>query len=194
MLQKGFLNICGAIEMLAGLEYHHGNILRICVNLSEGIRLDEKAIDHEAVAYVNRMGQYHAFAKSLFVRQAIADADLLIPTIVKFMVFRNKHAAHRSIDTPHKEDEHTREMHARALTSAFGAMFSPKPGVSVPMPKISDYASLERWRVESWKTNYRTFYILDPTTNRNVSLTIEIDHKQIAGEAYSLVEKLILHQ
>ena len=118
----GFIQVLGAIE-IEGLEYHHDNIVRITGALANGDNGDdvsESSVNHEAVAYLNRVGQFHSFAKSDFIRHGISDINALIPTISKFMVFRNKHTAHRSIDVPRDESEGAKVAHARAASSMMG--------------------------------------------------------------------------
>jgi hypothetical protein len=64
--------------MMEGLEYHHDNIIRITGALANGDDVSEKGVDHEAIAYLNRVGQFYYFAKSYFVRSAITDFRALI--------------------------------------------------------------------------------------------------------------------
>ena len=122
--------------MLGGLDYHHDNFMHaFCLlapyyerlfsclrktnenvsgeSLSPFPTGEERklleSLDHEALAYINRLGQFHAFAKSRNLKS-------LLPRASELMVFRNKHAAHRSIDDPRKEDnEHLQEAHAFAF-------------------------------------------------------------------------------
>jgi hypothetical protein len=74
----GFIRVLGAIEMMEGLEYHHDNIIRITGALANGDDVSEKGVDHEAIAYLNRVEQFYYFAKSYFVRSAITDFRALI--------------------------------------------------------------------------------------------------------------------
>ena len=64
---------------------------------------------HEAVAYVNRLGQLHFFAKSLGHHH-------LLPKTTELLPFRHKHTAHRSIDQPQAESADE----LRSQTMAFG--------------------------------------------------------------------------
>lgn len=54
-------------------------------------------ITHEAVAYINRMGQFFSFAKK-------HSQEMLLVRATELKIFRDKHTAHRSIDDPRKED------------------------------------------------------------------------------------------
>ena len=56
-------------------------------------------IAHDAVAYINRLGQFYAFAKAKSQNQHLVRA-------AELLIFRNKHTAHRSIDDPRKEDDY----------------------------------------------------------------------------------------
>ena len=117
------VQIVGAVTMLEGLEYHHTNFMRhvaalrpyydrttygpadsadtsaskasaLIPSAAEQECLD--ALDHEAVAYLNRLGQFFYFAKA---RRLTGH----LPTLNKLMIFRRKHTAHRSIDAPQGE-------------------------------------------------------------------------------------------
>jgi hypothetical protein len=50
LFREGFLNIVGAIEILAGLEYHHDNTVRLSNDPAPGAAPDETWLYHEAVA------------------------------------------------------------------------------------------------------------------------------------------------
>jgi hypothetical protein len=74
---------------------------------SERVVLD--ALHHEAFAYLNRLGQFHTFAKAFSVEH-------LLPRATDLMLFRHKHTAHRSIDAPRREDDpNLQEAHAMAF-------------------------------------------------------------------------------
>jgi hypothetical protein len=142
LLRSGFVNIIGAIEMLAGMEYHNDNFIRICAGLAKGKIRDEQDLRHEAVAYVNRMGQFYYFAKSKFVKSAVGNSDMFIPTIVKFKVFRMKHVAH--IGTPgfdiiNLPPNAARDLacdHFRSSVSPSGRSDPPAPLDTVPGGKL----------------------------------------------------------
>jgi hypothetical protein len=196
LLRTGFVNVIGAIEMLAGMEYHHDNIMRLCSGLATGKIRDEQGVNHEAVAYINRMGQFYYFAISDFVKMVVGNADTLIPTIVKFKVFRMKHAAHRSIDAPRKETDDLKWSHARSLATFDGRFMKLKPGAMFNFPKKIKRAgrSWNKFQREQWKHVYIVFQIFDDEVNAHVDLTIETDHLSIAAEAYTLLEKIIMHE
>jgi len=137
-LDKPSTQIAGAVYMLCGLDYHHRQFVIHIEQLApyytrkkaflEHIRelpsgsavspqnifpteierdhLD--ALHHEAVAYINRLGQFVSFAKAMKLEAMCTRAKELIS-------FRNKHTAHRSIDDPRDEPFELQEMHAMAF-------------------------------------------------------------------------------
>jgi hypothetical protein len=191
----GVVQVLGAVEMLEGLDYHHDNVIKITTALASGKVPFTSAvdIDHEAVAYINRLGQFSFFAKSDFAKRAIPQINLLIPTISRLMLFRNKHAAHRSIDDPRGECEDEKVAHARALTSMMGSMLSPKPDApTLKMP--TSPTELEQFQRDLWKYNYKTFQTFDSALRKSINFTVEADHPTVMREAYSVVEKIILFE
>lgn len=128
----------GAVTMLEGLDYHYARFMELVNRLepyysgflggaaedlpnqsSEFAQRpfptttemeDLNALDHESVAYLNRLGQFHTFAKARGLAARLVKAHEL-------MVFRNKHAAHRSIDKPRGESQQEREH--QAMTFGF---------------------------------------------------------------------------
>ncbi len=193
--QYGFLNVLGAVEMLEGLEYHHGNIVRISSSLAKGDPVSAIDVDHEALAYINRLGQFFYFAKSEFVRGVIQDAAAFIPTISKFLVFRHKHSAHRSIDLPRGESESEKVAHVRALSSMMGSLFSPRPNMpTMKLPEVGIPIDPEEITRNLWKHNYRTFQTFDSSSDSHVNFTAEVEHPKIMEEAYSVVQRVILHE
>jgi hypothetical protein len=195
LLKVGFVNVTGAIEMLEGLEYHYDNIIRLANALATGERVSETNVNHEAIAYINRLGQFYYFAQSEFVRTAISDFKTLIPTISKFIVFRHKNTAHRSIDTPKNESYDLKLAHARALSSMMGSLFSPKPNTpAMKLPEVGVTVELEQMQRELWTHNCRTFQTFDSAIGSHLNFTVEIEHPNIVNEAYSVVERVILNE
>lgn len=195
LLQEGFLNIVGAIEMVAGLEYHHDNICRLSGLLAAAVPVDETNIFHEAVAYVNRLGQFYYFAKSEFVARVIGEAIATIPTIDKYIVFRMKHTAHRSLDNPRGEREHVQLSHAMSLTRAWGMMMKLKPGArEVRWPRYlkADSPEAREFHRQKWLNHHITFQLYDADSDNCVNLTIELEHEQLCSEAYALLSAVIL--
>jgi hypothetical protein len=194
-LLEGFLNVLGAIEMLAGLEYHHDNVVRFSGLLAAGEVFDETYLYHEAVAYVNRLGQFHYFAKSELVAKAVNDPLAKIPTIQKFLPFRMKHAAHRSLDSPRKETEDAKILQAMSLSRAVGRMMTLKAGAANILPSQGvtlDAEALDRFRQLQWQNSYLTFQLFDEDTETHLNLILEKEHPTISAEAYDLLASVIL--
>lgn len=73
------------------------------------------ALNHEAIAYLNRLGQFYYFARRI---GRLAD----IPRLCALIPFRNKHGAHRSIDAPMGES--TAEQNLQAMAFSFSRLFA----------------------------------------------------------------------
>jgi hypothetical protein len=194
VLKTDFDRLLGAIEMMEGMEYHHDNFVRICGQLANGARLDRISLNHEAVAYVNRMGQFYAFATSKWVKKTfIRDPSSLIPTIGRLIVFRRKHAAHRSIDAPRPDDtEDLMWSHTLSLAGAFRHQWTLKPNRPAPCLAATDAAEADRALQQLYRDAYVGFQILDGKTL--VDFYIERDHPTIIGDAYRLIEQVVLHE
>jgi len=51
LTEEGVLSITGAINMVAGLEYHHANFMAAYSAVQEGEALDKLVFSHEVIAY-----------------------------------------------------------------------------------------------------------------------------------------------
>ena len=61
-----YAQIWGSLDILQGLEYHYNNFLEHLRALAAKDHLgDDRMLDHEAVAYLHRLGQFYYFAQSL---------------------------------------------------------------------------------------------------------------------------------
>lgn len=116
--------IGGLLDIMDGLEYHHKKISRyelaaqrLVVKLelakSNAMSLIELAqgtnhhpATHEAVAYLNRLGQLSYFFKSDWFCGQVSEPSIAsaIPSILALLPIRHKLAAHRQIDVPRKGD------------------------------------------------------------------------------------------
>lgn len=198
LLKIGFVNVVGAIDMMRGLVYHHNNFVRSYDRL-KGLFPNNDHLDHEIVAYFNRMGQFYFFARSKFVKQAIPDYTLLIPTIQGFLIFRNKFSAHRSMDAPKGEAEADKIAHARSLTSSFGSFSRAKPGANMPEHPSEKpdgtipIALMTRYMNERRKQSYRSYQTFDERNNSHVSFTLQLEHPKIMSEVYGIIEAVITH-
>jgi hypothetical protein len=196
IIEDNFISVYGAVDMVGGLEYHHNNFqalverrskLSICFNYQdEERRIIEQNFRHEAVAYLNRVGQLFHFADSEWLKQHIPNSIQLVPTISKCKIFRDKHTAHRSIDKPRGDDSHAQTIQAWGLSSVSALMYSPKGEASVINPaQDPDY---ER---KLWCDHYLTFQIRDKGHNEFINFCLELEHPKIISEAFNLVETLI---
>lgn len=193
ILDTNFLNLYGTVDMVSGLEYHYANFLDTVSRLSElsfvsdETNRSENSLRHEIIAYLNRMGQFYHFAKSKFVTGRIPNALDFIPTISKFMVFRDKHSAHRSIDYPYKEDSvGVQQAQAWGLSSVGGLHFRPKENSKPPTDENECMDSKRRWT-----QRYLCFQMRVKGENEFLNFIIEQEHPCIIAEAFNLVEKLV---
>lgn len=192
VFKEGFLNLVGAIDMMRGLDYHHE---RFCTIVSEiaklpflDVQCEQKKLYlvHEAVAYINRLGQFYHFASSDFVKTRVSDWDKIIPTIIDYKKFRDKHSAHRSLDKPRKEDSsHLQQVHAWAISSISGNLFSPKPGKVAPMTLEYIFSG------KRWTDSYLNFQLIGNSVTDTHNLSIEREHPLFINEAYKLISSLL---
>jgi hypothetical protein len=104
----------GQVQYIAnGIKYHFKNIKSLYSRLDELVlqgRFDlyphevVDVINHEMVAYINRVGQFYYFAKSPRVRSLIPNPLYDLECIKKIMIFRSKQTAHRATDVPRNDD------------------------------------------------------------------------------------------
>jgi hypothetical protein len=189
----GQMKIIGAIDMLDGLEYHHAAFMRIIEQLASASPLSEqwalhrRELVHEAVAYLNRMGQFYYFADSSLVRQFIPDPDSIIPTIVLYKPFRDKHAAHRAIDHPRKDDTPQAQANYAWALSSVGAMgFAPKVGMR-PTDGSRPFSL-----GALWSDYYFYLQMHDGQPGAALDFSLEREHPIISAEAYALLERLLM--
>lgn len=120
--------LVGVLDMIKGIEYHFRKITNYekaaCrwVTEIENLRDDKDKLinlyqtglprtnhhpaSHEAVAYINRVGQLAYFFKSDWFKKNIKEEVIVskIPTILALQPLRNKYTAHRQDDYPKKDD------------------------------------------------------------------------------------------
>jgi hypothetical protein len=160
----GGVQIVGSIHIIAGLEYHRNRFMLLVRGLylyyarsaeysaelasapisrqikiptaSEAEASELDALDHEAIAYFNRLGQMFYFIRS-------TGHEAIITRISQLMSFRNKHAAHRSIDVPRSEDQ----MHLQNQAMAFG--FYRMMQDNFPCYKIADEGVHKLFRMDT---------------------------------------------
>jgi hypothetical protein len=190
ILKRGWINIFGAIDMMRGLDYHAERFSEICKSLARDLSAGEDSLSHEAVAYLNRAGQFHTFARSEYVTQVFPAAIELIPSISRIMIFRNKHAAHRSIDAPRGEEDAEHWRHAMATGALGMRLFSPRPGKAFN-PELEGVIDLATLRKKLWESSYWTINTYDAEKQEQINFILEEEHGMIIGEAYSLIERLM---
>lgn len=123
-LKSSFMQLVGIIFMSKELEYHLSNFQQLAnsAELPAAGQLNDsernKSIDEakfEAIAYINTIGRINAW-----IHHIRADA----PKITEISKsFRNKHTAHRSIDTPHGEPDDLQDLQAFVF---MGNLWSPQ--------------------------------------------------------------------
>lgn len=182
LMRSQFVRLFGTIAMLDGLDYHHRQSLDYLDRVARAPRDDAghaavlSALDHEAVAYVGRAGQFVAFALSDPVRAPRA----LVPKLLELKFFRDKFVAHRSMDAPRGEDANTQVLHATSVTTFGGFLLAPKDA-----GKLLD---------DPWDpTRYRTHYLVYQARRdaQNVYFfSVERDHATVMAEAYGVLERL----
>jgi hypothetical protein len=185
-----FVGTVGAIEMLSAMEYHRNNFINLVGKLAKGLSSDHEPVTHEAVAYVNRLGQFYYFGTSDNVISVFRDAGEIIPTFVKKNIFRRKYAAHRSMDRPQGESEHEKLYQAQSLSIWWGKTFQQRP--DRPSFDLQNYNDIEELERDQWANNYRIFKIPTGRAGEWIRLNIEVEHSQLMAEGYDLVQKLIL--
>ncbi|HYM98741.1 MAG TPA: hypothetical protein VET25_03290 [Aestuariivirgaceae bacterium] len=191
ILETEFLRVAGVIEIMEGLEYHSSRFNDIKFRYGHGQRDDLEDINHEVVAYFNRVGQFHTFARSAFVKTHVTNPLSIVPRICQLLVFRNKHAAHRSIDAPREGDTvEVQNTHAISLNRYFGRIYSPIPGAANP-PLPDSEQGLVPWRRALCLSAYIVFQIYNPSVEDTIFFTIETDHPVVMEEAYALLEALL---
>jgi hypothetical protein len=182
------MRISGAIEIMRGMDYHNDRYQGIVLTYVSGENADLNDLDHEVVAYLNRVGQFHSFAQSDFVVNIVGGASISVPTIVQLQLFRNKHTAHRSIDSPRGESRHHQITQAMSLTPYMGRIYRPRSGISTP-PQ-SGKNDLDAWRRALLESHVIVYQIQDPQSNV-VELSLERDHPIVMMEAYNLIERIL---
>lgn len=158
---EGAINLLGALEMLEALDYHFINFTQIEKGESP---INQK---HEAVAYLNRLGQLYFFTKSRFTKKYIPDSESHMPKVIEFISIRHKNTAHRSLDSPQKEPDEYRDRQAFTFLGATTRKFLGNE--QYVFPNYNKDTNETEW-----------FYF-----------TPAIDHPIIMEQSYNLIEKII---
>ncbi len=190
ILATDFIRVRGAAFIINGLDYHHTQYMaQIGVLASAPARSEcaegRNALSHEAVAYFNRMGQFHTFAKSKFVKQRLGDITSILPSMTRLLPFRFKHAAHRSIDDPRKEDTpELQVIQALAMSDLAGSLFTPRTKGQPPDPLKDNL-----WKECFFQLQIR--HVEKGGQNTMINFTLETEHAQVVLEAYSVLDQLL---
>jgi hypothetical protein len=212
-----FIRFNGTLQMLRGMEYHYNKFMekvRFMEELWDAvIQLNPNPLAfhtntkeytqemaHDAVAYLNRLGQFYYFATSKAISKVLElkekdrkdRGDKIIPTIAKFSFFRNKHTAHRSVDSPVSDDtEHLQYVHGASIDGPGLLWGGAKPTAEDSKnPKTVEESN----RINVWRTLYLTYQIQGHPVKDGVDVlgfSPERDHAEIMNEAYGLLKKVI---
>jgi hypothetical protein len=186
LMRTDFMRIVGTVPMLEGLDYHHRQSLGYLERLALGGLSEEAhaqllfALDHEAVAYVNRAGQLLGFALSKEVDTPVAS----IPKLMELKLFRDKFSAHRSIDRPRGENANLQVLHAISLTTLGGYLLAPKDGATLPD---------DPWHPSRYRSHYLCYQVRRDA-DTVFFFSIERDHPTVAVEVYGALELFILKE
>jgi hypothetical protein len=151
------VQIIGAVHVLQGMDYHYRAYLEHeALGSAYLLRLEDftrarqaagapaaqdfpraskdearslEALNHEAVAYLNRLGQFYYFARRIERLDELPKLRELIP-------FRHKHGAHRSVDAPQGEEPEVQV--AQAMAFGFYRLFQ-KGVVRFQMPHAGEH-------------------------------------------------------
>jgi hypothetical protein len=180
LLQQHFIQIAGVVTILSGLEYHFGPFMRYVQLVQLQNPAAHSELRHEAVAWVNRVGQLHYFVTSQLVKDSIGSVPT--PTINATLPFRHKHTAHRSTDFPRKTDtDHLKTVHAMSLSDLGGTLWTPRH--AHPGPDICSASPSS--------THFLTFQIQEPAGTAH-DLNIEQAHPAVLIEGYSVLEAMLV--
>jgi hypothetical protein len=193
-LQTHLMQIVGAIEMINGMEYHHDAFIRLHRRIARTGDAKDLHLRHEAIAYLNRLGQFVTFARSGFVKSVGVIAARDAPTLERAMIFRNKHAAHRSIDAPRGADTPAlTHAHARALSNTFGSLFHPRPGKRpLDLTRLPKSLTVAYLRMRAWRAGFLVFQLQTDEEGGYLNFSLEEEHPVIMGEAYQVIERVIM--
>jgi len=180
MVSEHFHRLVGVSEMISGMEYHHVNFCELVKRLQGKDDEARPLMRHEAVAYLNRLGQFYYFATSDFVTDLVGDQEGAMPFILKIIPFRHKHSARRSIDFPRGETPEIQDSQSMMLQGS-GLMGSPRPGA---MDK-------DGWRPELMWISHYPGYQISLGDGTFPEFYPERDHDKIQTEAYTIFEKVM---
>ena len=192
-LKVGFINVLGAAEMMGGLDYHHSQFSDAVKSLARGEIGLESNLRHESIAYLNRLGQFSKFCRSKFVRDSVPIVTVNFSAIEKFLIFRDKHGAHRSIDDPRGETEEQKLLDAMSMSGVY-RMFAPRPEIPVAtrasLTDVNSVEEMKEFERRQWTESYFVFQIFDERRQAHLTFALEEEHPDIMSAAYSVIDQI----
>lgn len=183
LIQENFFRYIGAYEMMLGMQYHFENLMKLMQeppSHSYASSEQTRSLYHETVAYINRAGQFVYFYNSESVMRALRGNRAPTPLLNNLKVFRDKHAAHRSVDKPYQSDtKYLQDAHMSSLMAFSGSLWQMKPGTS----------ESRNGRLIDYRDNYFMVQTQLDGENDNriiINFSVERDHLSILEEAYSV--------
>ena len=182
-LNDNYIQISGAISMMRGMDYHHENFRHVVSQILDPPKDSGRylsAMRHEAVAWINRVGQFQAFSRSDFIKNHIGLQNT--PRINGVMPFRNKHTAHRSIDQPRPDDTDRLKLHHAVILSDLNGV-SWRPRKNISLENLENF-SLENFFTQSIRPSdtHCPVWHLQLKNGESQELNIEEDHLDIMNE------------
>ncbi|HEY2445033.1 MAG TPA: hypothetical protein VGI20_04775 [Rhizomicrobium sp.] len=185
-VQEHALSLHGAVTMLQGLDYHYSHMVTFSELYREGRVFHKTEYGHEVDAYLNQLGRLYYFFACGLGKHCGIDVINDIPSILRYIPLRHKHAAHRSIDLRRGESD---EFAAFQLIGMSGNLRRPRPdSMASSIGKDSDYLAIEAALRESLPV-----YQLQITENNEhrISFCPEVDHVTIMADAYEGFAKVV---
>ncbi|TRW89741.1 hypothetical protein [Candidatus Methylobacter oryzae] len=178
LVRSDFVQLNGAVVMLSGMDYHYRNFVKLIQSDNAQPRGCIEDLQHEAVAWVNRIGQFYYFSQSRFVNEHLP--NIQTPRIDKILPFRMKHTAHRSIDSPKKEDSsYLQEFQALAFERHSRTLWVPRPSLSIDNIETATHL-----------THFLAFQI--PLSDGSYAeFALERDHPELIMEGYEILRNLL---
>jgi hypothetical protein len=168
-----YAQIFGSLDIVRGLEYHFDNFLTHLNSLSAKSEIeDDTMLDHEAIAYLGRLGQLYYFARSIGKISGC-------PKIKELYLFRRKIVGHRSIDYPADESLQEQILHTYCFqTRTFAGRSTPNENREERRKLIFELmSSPAKYSTNEWKITYQVL-----SEGKHADFTPQSDHKIICSE------------
>lgn len=183
---QGQVQIEGAADMLGGMQYHYQQFLRVIRAKACGA-VEARAPDerYEAVAYLNRIGQFYYFVRSEFVKDLVSDALSAVPSLNRLIPFRHKYTAHRAMDAPRSDSDRIDIGNELSLGAIGGQYFESREIQDLNNPFPDAPKDLKELAKYNYRACYAVFHLW--TDEYNVTLNPEVDHPLIVAECAALL-------